>query len=104
MHMELGQVVLSKCGRDKNNNFVVISIADDQQYVYLADGLLRKIESPKKKKAKHVTPLHVDKVLSSKLAEGIRISNTEIKKCLNSFREQNESSSIVICLTQKEGG
>ncbi len=102
--MELGQVVLSKCGRDKDNNFVVISIDDNNQYVYLADGLLRKIESPKKKKAKHVAPLHVDKVLSGKLAEGTRISNIEIKKCLSSFRQQNESSSFVNSLTQKEGG
>jgi ribosomal protein L14E/L6E/L27E len=102
--MELGQVVLSKCGRDKDNNFVVISIDDNNRYVYLADGLLRKIERPKKKKAKHVAPLHVDKVLSEKLAAGVRISNTEIKKCLNGFKQQNESGSFANSLTQKEGG
>ena len=39
-------------GRDKGNMFVVVSVEDN--YVYIVDGSLRKVENPKKKKLKHI--------------------------------------------------
>lgn len=47
--MLLGSVVLSLCGRDKGRMLVVVGIIDDS-YVYVADGRLRRVESPKRKK------------------------------------------------------
>jgi len=52
----VGQVVFSKCGRDKGRAFVVLSVEDG--YVFLADGQLRPLNRPKKKKAKHTQPTH----------------------------------------------
>ncbi len=49
----IGQVVSSKSGRDKDKIFIVIDILDDK-YVLIADGDLRKVEKPKKKKVKHL--------------------------------------------------
>ena len=49
---EIGQIVFSKCGRDKGLPFVVLKVEDE--FIYLADGKLRKINNPKKKKMKHV--------------------------------------------------
>ena len=46
----VGSVVLSKQGRDKGLYFVVISV-DKKGFVYLADGGMRKLASPKKKNA-----------------------------------------------------
>ena len=52
----LGSIVTSLCGRDKGRNFVVIEIID-ADYVYIADGRLRRVESPKRKKVKHISAL-----------------------------------------------
>jgi len=45
----LGKVVHSKAGRDMHRRFIVVDILNDQ-YVYISDGDLRKIEKPKKRR------------------------------------------------------
>ncbi len=55
--MNVGQVVFSKCGRDKGFPFIIISIEND--YIYLIDGTMRLICKPKKKKMKHVQPTNI---------------------------------------------
>lgn len=52
MEVTLNSAVLAKAGRDKGRFFAVVRL--DDRFVWLADGKLRKIESPKKKNAKHV--------------------------------------------------
>ena len=47
--VEIGRVVKSKSGRDKDR-FLVVYSYDGGNYVYLVDGALRKVASPKKKK------------------------------------------------------
>jgi len=49
---QVGQIIYSKCGRDKSKPFIILDIKDN--YLYLVDGDLRKLENPKKKKMKHV--------------------------------------------------
>ena len=49
----IGRLVKSRAGRDKGRFFVVMSVLDDN-YVFIADGDLRKIEKQKKKKLKHL--------------------------------------------------
>ena len=44
-----GNIVLSKAGRDKGNYFVVLKTVDEN-FVYIADGDLRKVDNPKLKK------------------------------------------------------
>ncbi|MDR1570454.1 MAG: KOW domain-containing RNA-binding protein [Oscillospiraceae bacterium] len=51
--MEPGRVVVSKAGRDAGKFFVILSVLDDG-YVRIADGRLRKIATPKKKKTMHL--------------------------------------------------
>lgn len=53
-NISIGQAVLSKAGRDRGRLLLVIEILDDV-YVKVADGDLRPIERPKKKKVKHLT-------------------------------------------------
>lgn len=48
----VGSAVRSKAGRDKNRFFAVLSL--EGEFAYIADGDLRKIEHPKKKKLKHL--------------------------------------------------
>ena len=54
--MTHGQVVISKCGRDKGLAMVVTDIQGE--YLLLVDGKLRILARPKKKKLKHVQPTH----------------------------------------------
>ncbi len=52
MEYRIGQIVRSKAGRDNGKAFIVVGVEDN--YVYLADGRTRKLESPKRKKLKHI--------------------------------------------------
>jgi ribosomal protein L14E/L6E/L27E len=52
--MMRGFVVFSKKGRDKGKAMVVLNI--EGEYLFLADGKLRTLDKPKKKKLKHVQP------------------------------------------------
>lgn len=81
----LGQIVHSRAGRDKGRYFIVVGLIDDN-YVLVADGDLRKIQSPKKKKIKHL-------VFHDKFADNIvemlknnqRITDSDLRKTLQSM-------------------
>lgn len=47
-----GMLARSKAGHDTGKVYVIIEV--DDTYVYLADGRIRTLERPKKKKKKHV--------------------------------------------------
>lgn len=51
--LRVGQIVKSKAGRDKTKVFIISEILDEQ-FVFVCDGDLRKLNSPKKKKVKHL--------------------------------------------------
>ena len=82
MKVALGQIVVSRAGRDAGRRFVVVGVVDDF-FVEISDGDLRKLEKPKKKKIKHlnITAEKVDS-LEEKLKSGARITNAEIRKAL----------------------
>lgn len=50
----IGLLAYSKCGRDKKRLFCVIGRLDED-FVLIADGRLRRIEKPKKKRLKHLS-------------------------------------------------
>lgn len=83
--MEVGQVVFSKSGRDKGMAFIVISVSDD--YVYIADGDLRKLEKPKLKKIRHVQKTNtVDEFIKSKIENKQYLLDSDIKKALKKYK------------------
>lgn len=81
-----GSIVLSKSGRDKGRYFFVLNIID-KEYLLLADGRIRTIEQPKKKKYKHCSVFSKtgDKKISEKLENGCKIENAELRKSLKLF-------------------
>ena len=84
----LGQVVQSTQGRDTGRDFVVVGIID-QSYVLIADGALRRIDRPKKKKVKHLIPKQeLFSSLKEKLTCGQRVYDSELRKALASLRDQ----------------
>lgn len=83
MEIKLGQVVISKAGRDAKKKFVVIEVIDSS-FVRIVDGKLRKIEKPKKKKIKHLEiTKEIVEILEKKLYNGEVILDSDIKHALN---------------------
>lgn len=84
MEADTGHIVISLAGRDKERLFYVLRT--EENFVYLADGSLRKIETPKKKKRKHVRVISdFETRVSEKLRLGEKVLNSEIRKALSDF-------------------
>lgn len=76
----VGQYVKSKAGRDKGRIFLVLEIID-QNYVLIADGDLRRLEKPKRKKIKHLLPLDIDySEILGKIDSGKKMTNLMIRR------------------------
>lgn len=87
----VGSVVLSKQGRDKGNYFLVV--ATGSGVVYLADGGIRKLSSPKKKNVKHVSFSGVMlTAIAQKLANHAKVFDSEVKSALRQLNHQQGDS------------
>ena len=81
MEIKVGSVVRSKAGRDKGDFFIVLAMEDN--YVYMANGELRKVDQPKKKKLKHLQGTEqVSEFIINKLSQGGKVTNSEVRKAL----------------------
>lgn len=80
-----GQLVYSKAGRDKKRPFIIFDF--DEEYLYLVDGDLRKLEKPKKKKKIHVQIINkIDFNIKEKLDANLYILDSDIRKALEPFK------------------
>ncbi len=52
MEITVNSAVCSKAGRDKGRFFAVLAL--EGEYALIADGMLRKLAKPKRKKLKHL--------------------------------------------------
>lgn len=83
--LSVGQIVYSKRGRDKGKLFVVVDVCGE--YCFIADGDLRKLENPKKKKLKHIQ-------LTNNISELVKktnlnnLKNSDIRSELLNFQEK----------------
>ena len=72
-----GSIVRSIAGRDKGDLFIVLSREGD--FVYLANGELRKVDHPKKKKLKHLQG-------TNSVSDFVgKVTNSEVRKALAEF-------------------
>ncbi|MBR3505120.1 MAG: KOW domain-containing RNA-binding protein [Clostridia bacterium] len=88
--VETGRVVRSKAGRDEGKYFVVIAL-DGDEFALVADGDLRGVEKPKRKRLKHlfVTEETISG-LQSRLEAGEAVENHELRKWLAAYRQKEE--------------
>ena len=78
--VEPGCVVRSLAGRDEGRLFIVVSELD-QDYVLVADGGLRGVSRPKKKRRKHLRPTGtVCQDLKQRLLEGHEVTDLELRQ------------------------
>ena len=85
MDLAKSNIVRSDAGRDKGKLFVVLAV--EGEYLLLADGKSRKVESPKRKKRRHVLFVAADENrLSEKIRSEERITNSELRRTLAAYR------------------
>ena len=85
MEIARSNIVRSAAGRDKGKLFVVL--ATEGEYLLLADGKGRKVETPKRKKRRHVLFVAADDTrLSEKIKREEKISNIELRRTLAAYR------------------
>ena len=84
--MMIGQFVTSKAGHDKGTLYVVSNL--EEEFVYLCDGRLKPLASPKKKRIKHVQPINetVDAALQRRLMDGGKVYDEEIKYAIKQYK------------------
>lgn len=81
----IGQIVYSKSGRDKGRMFFIVRI--EGEYLYLADGDLRKLQNPKKKKQKHVQIVNkIDYNIKQKLEDNAYLKDSDIRNALQAYK------------------
>ena len=86
MDISIGDIVVSKAGRDKGVYFVVLSM--ESEYAYICDGSMRKADKPKKKKLKHLR--HVkdsSDFIIQKLKNIGKVTNSELRKELSEYNQ-----------------
>ena len=85
--LTIADVVISTAGHDAGTMFYVLE-ADDT-FLLLADGKSRKVESPKRKKRRHVISEALDiEKLSNKFNSEETITNSELRKALAVYRDE----------------
>ena len=77
MMLEIGSIVKSMAGRDKDSYFCVVKLNDG--YCFLRDGKIHKLEKPKRKNFKHVW------ISQHKLQSEALQVNKHLKKAIDSL-------------------
>ena len=89
--IDQANIVRSDAGRDKGKLFYVLRTEGD--FLLLADGKSRKVESPKRKKRRHVMFVaDEDTRLSRKIKGEEKITNSELRRTLAAICEDGNSN------------
>ena len=84
MDVARSDIVKSIAGRDKGKFFFVMDT--EGEYLLLADGKIRRLESPKRKKRRHVVPAaRSDCRTADKIRSGEKVTNSELRRALAQF-------------------
>jgi ribosomal protein L14E/L6E/L27E len=85
MEIAKSNIVRSRAGRDRGKLFCVMRV--EGEYLLLANGKSRKVESPKRKKRRHVLFVADDDTrLSRKIRGEERVTNSDLRRALAEYR------------------
>jgi ribosomal protein L14E/L6E/L27E len=80
--IQLGRLVISKAGRDKEKAYLITKILDDY-FVSVVDGSLRKLTQPKRKNIKHLQVTNkVATEIREKLLAGARLEDEQVRQVI----------------------
>lgn len=80
MKVVKGSVVKALAGRDQDRLFVAVAVED--RCVFIADGKERKLEKPKRKNIKHISP-------TGKAVDMTDMTDKKLRKLVSAFTTQN---------------
>jgi len=84
MDIARSDIVKSAAGRDKGKLFFVLEAEED--FLLLADGKTRKLESPKRKKRKHaLLAARYECRTADKIRSGEKVTNSELRRTLAQY-------------------
>lgn len=90
---EVGMLAKALAGHDFGKIYVIIGV--DEDYVYLADGKVRTMEKPKKKKKKHVQLIReTQQTVVDKIRNNEKIQNEEIKRIIKLKLSQGGNADV----------
>lgn len=82
----IGDIALSRAGRDKGHYFVIMEV--DDTFAEICDGDLHKTDKPKKKKLKHLKKTDgYSQYIKDKLLENLKVTNTELRRAISEFED-----------------
>ena len=85
MDIVKSNIVKSTAGRDEGDLFFVLDT--QEEFLLLADGKRRRVESPKRKKRKHVSFVgESHSVVAEKIRSSEKITNSELRKAIAAVR------------------
>ena len=90
--MNIGYLATYKAGHDKGKVFVII--AEENEYLWIADGKARTVLHPKKKKKKHVQIIKVledDHVIQS-LKDGKTVKEEDIRRIIKLYLNKQRNA------------
>lgn len=88
----VGKLAVSLAGHDKGSVFLILR--EETGSVYVADGVLRRYASPKKKNTKHIQPVLSEGMEAEALAalsQNPADADTKIKRCIRLYMEKINS-------------
>ena len=80
MKVVKGSVVKALAGRDQDRCFVAVAAED--RFVYIADGKERKLDKPKRKNVKHISP-------TGTVVDMTGMTDKKLRKILAAFVTRN---------------
>lgn len=84
--LKIGDLVINKTGKHKNEIFVVVGV--EEKYAYVVNGKSVTIAKPKKKNKKHLTKLNKNsEIVQFRLNNGMALGKKTIKKALSEKKE-----------------
>jgi len=89
VEVNVGDLVVSRAGRDKGRPFVVLRA--EEGFVYLVDGDLRRLDRPKKKKRMHVKPYPKKGPCRMDFSEGNGLCDADIRKRIAALTAADET-------------
>ena len=89
MDIAKSNIVKSIAGRDAGKYFFVLATEED--FLLLADGKHRRLESPKHKRARHVQFVaESDSAVAEKIRSSEKIANSELRKAIAAYVGGNQ--------------
>ena len=88
MDIAKGDLVIATAGREKGKLFLVLDTQDE--FLLLADGKARRVETPKRKKCRHVQRMASgpDRI-AARIRSSENITNSELRRALAAYRGEH---------------